>query len=125
VSRHSNNEARTLRRARRGYELALADDAYLARVRSRLQLTTSPVDLWSAIDWTWSVALGGPAPDGPLAEAIAAGAEQLVALLRGDESARHRWTSATHGALSLNSTLSSHPFADETVWSLRKQSLAS
>lgn len=119
------NEARTLERARRGYRLAMADTDYLARARARLELTHHPADLWSAIDWTWSVALGGPTPDGPLAGVIAAGAEVLVALLQGDDSARAQWSAATDDRLSLDSTLSSHPFPDQTAWSLLKTSRAS
>jgi hypothetical protein len=125
VGRREDNETRTLRRASRGYALAMADAAYLARVRARLTLESSPADLWCAIDWTWSVALGGPPPEGPIADAIVAGAEVLAALLSGDKAARARWSSATNGALSLSSTLSSHPFPDQAAWLLRKTSLAS
>ena len=102
------------------------DDAgYLARVRARLELTESPEEIWSAIDWTWSVALGGPAPRGPLSDAIVLGAEVLVELLEGNDLARERWSAATGGTLSLDSTLSSHPFPDQAAWLLRKTSLAS
>ena len=120
-----DNEAWTLRRARRGYLLAMADAAYLAKVQARLELDEPPADLWGAIDWTWSVALGGSPPTGPLSPSIVAGAEVLRALLEGDDPARCRWAPATSGALSLESTLSSHPFADQATWSIRTTSLAS
>lgn len=74
----------------------MADAAYRERVRARLELDPSPTTLWAAIDWTWSVALGGAVPEGPLAGVIVAGADLLVALLRGDESVRARWSSATN-----------------------------
>lgn len=103
----------------------MADAAYRERVLARLDSSSPPTDLWAAIDWTWSVVLGGARPEGPLAAVIVAGADVLVALLRGDESARALWASETHDALSLNSTLSSHPFAEQTAWLLRKTSRAS
>mgnify|MGYP001305544696 CR=1 FL=1 len=103
----------------------MTDPAYLAKVRARLDLDEAPADLWGAIDWTWSVALGGSPPSGPLARSIAAGAEVLRALLEGDDAARRRWAAAPNDALSLASSLSSHPFADQATWFIRTTSLAS
>jgi hypothetical protein len=124
-------EQRTLKHARRGYALALSDPAYLGTVRERLApaLEAEPSDLWQSIDWTWAVMPGhgppqGP-PQGPLSRAIARGSSVLRELLAGDDTALERWAAATGDRLSLHSTLSSHPFADQASWLLRKTSLAS
>ncbi len=86
-------------------------------------LATAPSDLFQAQAWTWAAALGrdGGAP-GPLAAPIAAAGSVLRDGLVGDDPIallRDHFHAATSGALDLDSTLRSHPFADLLAWSLR------
>ena len=121
------SEQRVIRHARRGYALALTDDAYRARVSERLApaLVREANDMWEAIDWTWACMLGLGHPRGPLATEIEHAAKMLERLLVGEDIDAITWAKLTEEKLSLGSTLRSHPFPDQAAWLLQRTSHAS
>lgn len=92
-------------------------------MRLARHLATAPAHLFEAQAWTWAAALGHDvSAAGPLAASIAAGAAVLRDGLSGDDPiarVRSRFDAVTSGALDLDSTLRSHPFADLHAGSLR------
>lgn len=121
----ADREARLVGHCRAGIRRALAEKAYRDVVLARLEphLTTAPVDLFQAQAWTGAAALGHDVvASGLLAAPIAAGGSVLRDGLLGDDPiavVRARFDAATSGALDLDSTVRSHPFADLLAWSLR------
>src|SRR5271165_30150 len=114
----ADREARLVRHCRAGLRRSLEDHAYREVVLARLapHLAAAPADLFQAQAWTWAAALGHDvSASGPLAAAIAAGGAVLRDGLLGDDpitQVRSRFEAVTSGALDLDSTVRSHPFAD-------------
>ena len=128
TTRHAGlaeREARLVRHCRAGLRRSVADGSYREVVLERLApyLAAAPTDLFQAQAWTWAAALGHEVSAlGPLAASIAAGGAVLRDGLLGDDEVavvRERFDAATAGALDLDSTVRSHPFADLLAWPLR------
>jgi hypothetical protein len=124
-------DARLVAHAREGLRRAWEEPAYRAAVLARLrpQITSAPDDLWVAIPWTWTVALGGEAPRaGSLSSAVLEAGRLLRAFLEGEEpleALEARWSATGAAQLGLGSTLRSHPFPDLRTWFIRPMFAAS
>ena len=122
----ASRDARLIRHCREGHRLARRDLDYRASVLARLRLDQDrpPVDLWTAIPWTWTASLGGEVEDGALAAVVRSAGRALGGWLEGDEELgvlEHSWRHAADEYLDLGSTLRSHPYVDALAWSLRTQ----